>query len=44
MSGPDTLSISLGGPVSRPAIEGKSSMISMGLFAPDTGSVCRCPR
>jgi hypothetical protein len=37
MSGPDTILISLGGPVSCPAVGGKSSMISMGHFCPDTG-------
>ena len=37
MSGPDTFLISLGEPVSRPAVGSKSSMISMGHFCPDTG-------
>lgn len=43
MSGPDTILISLGEPMSRPFVGGKSSTISMGHFCPDTGSVCRCP-
>ena len=30
--------------MSRPAVGGKSSMISMGHFCLDTGSVCPCPR